>query len=88
MRSGDSCDCDDGWTGLNCNVCTENQACDALTEAGEGGVCYQKGNVIKENHQMCDVTNRKIRDLLKTQVPQVTFTCNKAAGDCDFQCSS
>ncbi|KAJ9151833.1 ABC-2 type transporter [Pleurostoma richardsiae] len=85
MRSGKTCDCDDGWTGLNCNVCTEDSACNALMEGNEGGVCYQKGNVVKQNHQMCDVTNRKIRDLLGSKVPQVTFTCNKPDGNCDFQ---
>lgn len=35
---------------------------------------------------MCDVTNRAIRDLLKEQVPQVTFTCKADTKECDFQC--
>ncbi|KAL2755705.1 hypothetical protein ACRALDRAFT_2042006 [Sodiomyces alcalophilus JCM 7366] len=80
-----SCDCDDGWTGINCNVCTEDKACNALMETGEGGVCYQNGEVIKHNYQICDVTNKKIRSLLGKQRPQATFTCKREERECDFQ---
>lgn len=55
-------------------------------DSEEGGVCYQMGNVLKNNYQMCDVTNDKIRDLLGEQLPQVTFTCDAPDGKCDFQC--
>lgn len=82
-----SCDCDDGWTGVNCNVCTEDKACNALMETGDGGVCYQNGEVIKHNHQVCEVTNAKIRSLLGKQRPQATFTCKKEERECDFQCT-
>lgn len=88
IREGKTCDCDEGWTGINCNVCTEGKACNALMESEDGGVCYPMGNVLKNNYQMCDVTNEKIRDLLGDQIPQVTFTCNKPDGNCDFQCKS
>ncbi|KAH6853934.1 hypothetical protein B0I37DRAFT_300365 [Chaetomium sp. MPI-CAGE-AT-0009] len=84
-RQGKSCKCDEGWTGINCNLCTSDRACDAMTETGDGGVCYTGGEVVKQNYQMCDVTNRAIRDLLGAQVPQVTFTCHKESGECDFQ---
>lgn len=89
MRQGKSCECDEGWTGINCNVCTSDRACDALmTETDDGGVCYTGGEVVKQNYQMCDVTNKAIRDLLGAQIPQVTFTCHKEFGECDFQCRS
>ncbi len=55
---------------------------------GQGGVCYKQGEAVKENYQICDVTNRKILDLLKEKKPQVTFSCNKEAEDCNFQCNS
>lgn len=87
IRDGPSCQCDEGWTGINCNVCTEDKACDALMQTGDGGVCYQRGEVVNHNFQMCDVTNKAIRDLLKTQIPQVTFTCKKEDRKCDFQCT-
>jgi len=29
-----------------------------MMPTGDGGVCYQGGVTIKENHQMCDVTSR------------------------------
>ncbi|ROV93387.1 hypothetical protein VMCG_08424 [Cytospora schulzeri] len=85
IREGRDCDCDEGWSGLNCNMCTEDKACNALMESEEGGVCYQMGNVLKENYQMCDVTNEKIRELLGKQVPQVTFTCDASDASCNFQ---
>ena len=42
--------------------------------------------MIKQNYQMCEVTNEAIRGMLGDQVPQVTFTCEKEPGLCDFQC--
>lgn len=51
-----------------------------------GGVCYADGVLVKENHQMCDVTNRKILDQLKDRKPQVTFSCNRGDDTCNFQC--
>lgn len=86
-REGDACECDAGWTGINCNVCTEDRACDALMQTGDGGVCYQRGEVVKHNYQMCDVTNKAIRDLLGEKVPQVTFDCKEEDKKCDFQCT-
>ncbi|SPO06139.1 related to ABC transporter protein [Cephalotrichum gorgonifer] len=85
MRSGASCDCDDGWTGINCNVCTSNQACNALMPENEGGVCYTNGDVVNHNYQICDVVNKKITTLLGDQKPQVTFTCKKEDATCQFQ---
>jgi hypothetical protein len=34
---------------------------------------------------MCDVTNRKILDMLPDRPPQVTFSCVKDEGTCQFQ---
>lgn len=86
MRSEPFCECDEGWSGINCNVCTENKACNALMPEKTGGVCYQNGEVVKYNHQICDVTNKKITSLLGKQRPEVTFTCKKEEATCDFQC--
>ncbi|KAL1975489.1 hypothetical protein VTN31DRAFT_3881 [Thermomyces dupontii] len=84
-RKGKSCKCKDGWAGINCNVCTTDDACNAMMPSGEGGVCYTQGIVVKENHQMCDVTNRKIVDQLKDRKPQVTFSCEAEYHTCNFQ---
>ena len=51
----------------------------------EGGVCYKQGLVVKENYQMCNITNRKILDQLKEQKPQATFSCNADDQTCNFQ---
>ncbi|MCJ1414761.1 hypothetical protein MMC32_001089 [Xylographa parallela] len=53
---------------------------------GEGGVCHKQAVVVKENYQMCDVTNKKIIDQLgPDQKPQVTFSCNAEDETCNFQ---
>ncbi|KAL9095972.1 MAG: hypothetical protein Q9165_001970 [Trypethelium subeluteriae] len=52
---------------------------------GEGGVCYQEPLVIHENFQMCDITNKKIKELLKERKAQATFSCNAEREDCNFQ---
>lgn len=85
LRGDAPCECDEGWTGINCNVCTEDVACNALMETKEGGVCYQRGDVVKNNYQMCDVTNKQILSMLGDKIPQVTFTCDREDGECDFQ---
>ena len=84
-RETQYCDCDDGWEGINCNVCSSNQACNAMMADGEGGVCYTQGLVVKENYQMCNITNRKILDQLKEQKPQATFSCNAEHKTCNFE---
>ncbi|KAL9581236.1 MAG: hypothetical protein Q9212_004017 [Teloschistes hypoglaucus] len=85
MRQGDDCNCEEGWGGLNCNVCQTDSACDALMPEDKDGTCYKQGIVVKENHQMCDVTNRKIVDQLKEKKPQITFACNAEDSTCNFQ---
>ena len=86
QRGGGQCECEDGWEGINCNVCKTNDACDALMPDKEGGVCYEDFRVVKQNHQMCNITNRKILDQLKERTPQITFSCNAEDETCNFQC--
>ena len=86
MRQGDYCECKDGWTGINCNVCTENKACNALMPTKDGGICYQNGEVVHENYQMCDITNKNIVKILDGRRPQATFSCNAKDATCAFQC--
>jgi ABC-type multidrug transport system ATPase subunit/ABC-type multidrug transport system permease subunit len=47
--------------------------------------CYKGGETVFNNHQFCDVTNRKILDMLPGRPPQVTFSCDKTDATCDFQ---
>ena len=82
------CECSEGWSGINCNVCQTNDACNAMMPDGEGGVCYKDGQLVKENFQICDITNRKILDTLKDKKPQATFSCNAESEECNFQCKS
>ena len=84
-RGNRDCDCDDGWGGINCNVCEVDEACDALMPDNTGGVCFKEQRLVKENHQMCAVTNRKIIDQLKDRKPQITFSCNAEDETCNFQ---
>ncbi|KAI9312395.1 ABC-2 type transporter [Dichotomocladium elegans] len=84
-RENNHCDCPEGWEGINCNVCTMDSVCDPLVPTGMNGTCYRGGLTVFENHQMCNVTNRKILETLKDQIPQVTFSCNQHENTCDFQ---
>ncbi|KAF8072240.1 hypothetical protein FPV67DRAFT_1484538 [Lyophyllum atratum] len=97
-ESGQSCDCKDGWGGINCNVCQNDKACVGFPLAGaissslnEDGsevgnmTCYTGGETVFNNHQMCDVTNRKIIDMLPGRPPQVTFSCDTSDKTCAFQ---
>ncbi|EAS29262.3 ABC transporter [Coccidioides immitis RS] len=84
-RQDKYCKCKDGWSGINCNVCETNDACNSMMPEGEGGVCYKEPLVVKENYQICDVTNRKILDQLKEKKPQVTFSCTAKDHTCNFQ---
>ncbi|KZV62382.1 hypothetical protein PENSPDRAFT_591484 [Peniophora sp. CONT] len=97
-EDGKTCDCKDGWGGINCNVCQHDAACkgfplwglppdweDGDETAEQNMTCYTGGETVFSNHQMCDVTNRKILDMLPGRPPQVTFSCNKPASKCDFQ---
>ncbi|SNX83178.1 related to ABC transporter protein [Melanopsichium pennsylvanicum] len=85
----DSCGCSDGWEGLNCNVCKNDQACANFLlggeRLGENGTCYDGGATIRQSFQECDVTNKKIVDMLPDRPPQVTFSCNKHQASCNFQ---
>ncbi|ODQ67397.1 hypothetical protein NADFUDRAFT_49829 [Nadsonia fulvescens var. elongata DSM 6958] len=85
IREGSTCDCTNGWSGINCNMCSDDQSCNAFMPDGIPGTCYTGGLLVKNNYQMCDVTNQKILDILKGKIPQVTFTCNKTSSTCDFQ---
>lgn len=80
-----SCDCSDGWSGINCNVCENDSVCDSFVPDGLKGTCYKQGILVSNFHQVCDVTNNKILDILDGKLPQVTFSCNKTAQVCDFQ---
>jgi ABC-type multidrug transport system ATPase subunit len=87
LRDGNKpCECEKGWEGINCNVCKTDDACAPLMPGDHsGGVCFREGVVVKENYQICDITNRKIIDQLKDQKPQATFDCNAERAECSFQ---
>ncbi|KZP09735.1 hypothetical protein FIBSPDRAFT_911906 [Athelia psychrophila] len=94
-EDGKSCECKDGWTGINCNVCESDNSCVGFPLAGGildnddvdvgNMTCYKGGETVFNNHQMCDVTNRKILDMLPGRPPQVTFSCDTSDKTCDFQ---
>lgn len=87
-RQGKECECNEGWEGINCNVCKTDDACSALMPEGKDGICYKDGAVVNENYQICDITNRKILDTLGDKKPQATFSCNAEREECNFQCTS
>ncbi|KAJ3835049.1 hypothetical protein EV361DRAFT_798215 [Lentinula raphanica] len=96
-EDGTQCECKDGWGGINCNVCKTDQACKGFPLYGipdseqdgseaQNMTCYTGGETVFQNHQMCDVTNRKILDQVGDNRPvQVTFSCDKNDATCSFQ---
>ncbi|SCU78835.1 LAMI_0A06194g1_1 [Lachancea mirantina] len=84
-NSTEICECKDGWSGINCNVCQDDTACDAFMPEGTQGTCYKGGMIVNKFHQGCDVTNKKIIQILNGKKPQVTFSCNRTSQVCDFQ---
>ncbi|KAI0306184.1 hypothetical protein B0F90DRAFT_972077 [Multifurca ochricompacta] len=94
-EDGKECQCKDGWGGTNCNVCQTDNACVNFPIRGNitsldatdsvNMTCYKSGETVFSNHQFCDVTNRKILDMLPDRPPQVTFSCDKSDATCDFQ---
>ena len=80
------CSCNDGWDGINCNVCQEDMVCKSFTPEPQGAVCYKGGLPQKEVHHMCNVTNPGIVKQLKDEIPQATLSCNAQRKDCNFQC--
>ncbi|ODV63903.1 putative ATP-dependent permease ADP1 [Ascoidea rubescens DSM 1968] len=80
-----SCDCKEGWSGINCNLCLVDDICDPFMPDGLKGTCYKNGMIVNKFNQMCDVTNKKIVQILQGKKPQVTFSCNKTSDACEFQ---
>ncbi|KAF9507174.1 hypothetical protein BS47DRAFT_1373972 [Hydnum rufescens UP504] len=89
------CGCKDGWGSINCNVCQLDNACSRFpisgmvapfdSEVEQNMTCYKGGDTVIHNYQMCDLTNRKILDMLPGRPPQVTFSCNRADETCGFE---
>jgi ABC-type multidrug transport system ATPase subunit/ABC-type multidrug transport system permease subunit len=85
IREGDECKCEEGWGGINCNLCQIDSVCDKFMPEGMQGTCYKNGMIVNQFHQMCDVTNKKIVEILDGKKPQVTFSCDREDDICNFQ---
>ncbi|SMN19400.1 similar to Saccharomyces cerevisiae YCR011C ADP1 Putative ATP-dependent permease of the ABC transporter family of proteins [Maudiozyma saulgeensis] len=81
-----SCLCDEGWSGINCNICEEDSVCDIfMPDKSLKGTCYKKGMIVNKLYQACNVTNQKILQILNGKLPQATFSCDKEKDLCNFQ---
>ena len=85
IRKEPQCKCLPGWGGINCNICENDAACDPLMPEGLKGTCYKRGVIVEQFHQMCDVTNPKIVQILDGRKPQATFLCETKNSSCNFQ---
>ncbi|KAJ1550764.1 hypothetical protein HK405_015950, partial [Cladochytrium tenue] len=52
----DYCECDAGWMGNNCNVCTADRVCDSLIIGGQNATCHTGTLVVNQNFMQCQVT--------------------------------
>ena len=81
-----SCVCEPGWNGINCNVCEVDSVCDSfMPDVSLKGTCYKDGMIVNRVYQTCNVTNNKILDILNGKIPQVSFSCDKSSESCNFQ---
>ncbi|KAI9608115.1 hypothetical protein H4Q26_005571 [Puccinia striiformis f. sp. tritici PST-130] len=48
-------------------------------------VCYKGGYTVKESFQMCNITNRKIVDMLPGRPPEGSLSCDMNKKSCQFQ---
>ena len=55
LRTGPSCKCDDGWGGINCNICQTDQACDSIVPSKRNGTCYNSVGPVHKNELLCDI---------------------------------
>lgn len=82
-----SCECTDGFSGVNCNMCTTNSSCEPFMPSPglEDARCYQGGLLINKNYHMCNVTNKKLLDILAGRRAEVSFECARESSSCQFQ---
>lgn len=95
IRNGTECECNEGWGGINCNMCTSDRACDAFMpkvsnalggDSDVKGTCYRGGQLVKKSYHMCAVTNQKLVKLLGAdRKPEATFSCNATSAKCTFE---
>lgn len=60
IRTAETCSCDTGFIGPNCNVCTNNNVCSSIpgTAIGANVVCNQKPVIWStQHHTSCGVSN-------------------------------
>lgn len=83
------CKCDDGWSGMNCNVCESDAVCAPMRlgdeTLGEDARCYRGGATVRQGYYQCDVLNRKMVELLPGRPPRVTYSCDESQHTCELQ---
>ncbi|KAI9311577.1 hypothetical protein BX666DRAFT_1996467 [Dichotomocladium elegans] len=77
-RQGDQCACDDGWGGVNCNVCQNDQSC--VSTKGTNATCIKSAIGLKSMHAWCDTTNIPWIDNT-----HVSLQCDWETHECIFQ---
>ena len=84
MNPNTGCTCDPNWTGINCNICQNDDAC-LMENQAINSTCY-KGNVIAVNQfKSCRAILPDFYDrLLGGKKPKVTYNCLK--GEQDVNC--
>ncbi|KAI9091704.1 hypothetical protein DFS34DRAFT_584408 [Phlyctochytrium arcticum] len=86
-KPGESCLCTNGWTGINCNVCMSQDACVGPVGGlpGDPAVCISSVRAVNQNFLQCEITNKKIVEILNPRKPEITYSCNSLDSTCDFQ---
>ena len=85
LRNGPTCNCDDGWGGINCNICQRDDVCDSMIPTKRNGTCYNSINPVRKNELLCDIKNKAIVKLLGDKKAQLSFGCDKDNRKCRFE---
>jgi hypothetical protein len=91
--------CDENWSGQNCNVCNNDNVCSPLGVLGTQQICNKGPVVWADNHHgYCTVNNALLSNLVQNQVVNATFQENAVTGvsfaaifinnDLQFSCTS
>lgn len=91
--------CDENWSGQNCNVCNNDDVCSPLGVLGTQQICNKGPVVWADNHHgYCTINNALLSNLVQRQVVNATFQRNAITGalfaaifinnDLQFSCTS
>ncbi|KAI3653144.1 hypothetical protein MP228_002569 [Amoeboaphelidium protococcarum] len=77
---GKQCQCNDGWSGVNCQVCQNDNVCTKFLDpegiAGQNATCYKGAIPVHSNYQQCQIVNVALKNMLDGKHAYASFNCD------------